>query len=98
MGKSGSDAYLPARKRSGPIAGASSNCVDKAAAIRADEARECLPVGIHCFTDTIGADSISSSHRTGGATAATEGQLNTSLAVVNLTAAFGIGLAIENTN
>jgi hypothetical protein len=98
IGKSGGDAYLPARKRCGPIAGATGDCIDEAASIRADEARECLSVGIHRFADTVGANSISCLHCTSSATAPTEGELDTTLAVMHLTATFGIGLPIENTN
>lgn len=98
VGLSGSDANLPAREGGEPIAGATGDRGAEVAAIRADAAAEALRVGRQGLASAVGADAASGLQRASGTTDPAEGQRDTTLAVIVLTAGFCIGFAIENTD
>ncbi len=92
----GSDANLPARESGGLFSRTSGNRVAETAAIGVDEAHEGLTIGIDRLPDAVGAGGVGGPHRAGGVTSATEGSFHSTLAVINLTATFGVGFTTKH--
>ena len=93
---SGRHPHLQARKRCGLATGRCLDCVDEATAVWADETGGLLAVGVLRGADAIDADAVGGLLHPAGAIGALEAHHSAALAVVHLSAAFGVGLAVEH--